>query len=81
MGRVIAFPKRPRTEIVAPERSAAILAAVCAWTYVLGFFLAAPMLGLFTIAFVFTAKPLAALLAALAFAAVWRVTVAAYRRI
>jgi hypothetical protein len=83
MGKVIAFPKQPRTTAptLAPERRTAILAAVCAWTYVLGFFLAAPMLGLFTIAFVVTFKPLAAFLTALAFAAVWRVTAAAYHRI
>ena len=77
MGQVIAFPQRRREH----ERLAAALNVVCAVTYVLGFFIAGPMLGMFAVAFVFTAQPVAALVAVALLAVVWKLTAAAYARL
>jgi hypothetical protein len=77
MGQVIAFPQQRHTH----ERLTAALNALCAVTYVLGFFIAGPMLGMFAVAFVFTAQFAAALLAVAALAVVWKLTAAAYARL
>jgi hypothetical protein len=77
MGQVIAFPQQRHTH----ERFTAALNALCAVTYVLGFFLAGPMLGMFAVAFVFTAQFAAALVSAAALALVWKLTAAAYARL
>jgi hypothetical protein len=50
-------------------------------TYVLGFFLAGPMLAMFAIAFVVSAQPVAALVSIALLAVVWKLTVAAYARL
>jgi hypothetical protein len=78
MGQVIAFPNRRRER---HERLAGALSVVCAITYVLGFFLAGPMLAMFAIAFAFTAQPAAALASVAALALVCKLTAAAYARL
>jgi hypothetical protein len=78
VGQVIAFPNRRRER---RERLSAALDVLCAITYVLGFFLAGPMLAMFAIAFAFTAQPVAALASVVALALVWKLTAAAYARL
>jgi hypothetical protein len=75
MGQVIAFPKRR------PARRSAALDVLCAVTYVLGFFLAGPMLAVFALAFALTAQPLAALVCVATLATVVMLTRAAYARL
>jgi hypothetical protein len=77
MGQVIAFPRQHP----AHDRLAATLGVLCAVTYVLGFFIAGPMLGMFAVAFVFTAQPVAALVSVALLALVWKLTAAAYVRL
>jgi VIT1/CCC1 family predicted Fe2+/Mn2+ transporter len=78
MGQVIAFPQR---HAQTHERLSAALNALCAITYVLGFFIAGPMLGMFAVAFVFTAQPVAALVSVAVLAIVLKLTRAAYTRL
>ena len=75
MGQVIAFPKRR------PARRAAALGVLCAVAYVLGFFLAGPMLVVFALALALTAQPVAALVCIAALAIVVKLTRAAYVRL
>jgi hypothetical protein len=76
MGQVISFPKRRRH--VSRDR---LLNALCVATYMLGFFIAAPMLGMFAIGFVFTGAPVAALVSAASLALVCKATRIAYTRL
>ena len=79
MGQVISFPRQQPRE--SHERLSAALNALCVVTYMLGFFIAAPMLGMFAIGFVFTAQPVAALVFAAVLALVCMATRAAYTRL
>ena len=79
MGQVIRFPQQAETH--AHERRDAAFNVACAMTYVLGFFLAGPMLAMFAIAFVVTAQPVAAVVSIALLAIVWKLTVAAYARL
>jgi hypothetical protein len=76
MGQVIAFPKRRPV-----RQRAAALDVLYAIAYVLGFFLAAPMLAVFALAFVVTAQPVAALVCVASLAIVVKLTRAAYTRL
>jgi hypothetical protein len=77
--QVIAFPNR-RSE-PAPARAAAVLHAACVLTYIVGFFLALPMLAMFAFAFAFTAQAVAALACVAGLAGVAALTRAAYARL
>jgi hypothetical protein len=78
MGQVISFPKKQRHSHV---RLAAALPTVYAVVYMLGFFIAGPMLVMFGFAFAFTAQPVAALACVVLLLADWAVTKAAYKRL
>ena len=75
MGQVIAFPKRKR------HRLAGSMNALCAITYLLGFFILGPTLIVFGFAFAFGARPVGALLCVGALLVDWAVTKAAYSRL
>jgi hypothetical protein len=77
MGQVISFPKQ-RREHVSRDR---LLNALCIATYMLGFFIAAPMLGMFALGFAFTGAPVAALACAAGLALVCKLTRVAYVRL
>ena len=60
MGQVIAFPAKPRKEraaVVTAERRAAFITGLCALTFLLGFFIAGPMLALYAFSFTTTSHP------------------------
>jgi hypothetical protein len=78
MGQVISFPQQRRET---HERRAAALNALCIATYMLGFFIAAPMLGMFAVGFAFTGAPVAALACAAGLALVGKLTRLAYLRL
>ena len=78
MGQVISFPKQRREPRIS---RAQLLNALCIATYMLGFFIAAPMLGMFTIGFAFTGAPVAALACAAGLALVCKLTRLAYIRL
>jgi hypothetical protein len=78
MGQVISFPKQKRHS---HERLAAALNTLYAVTYMLGFFIAGPMLVMFGFAFAFTSQPAAALVCVALLLGDWAVTKAAYKRL
>ena len=78
MGQVITFPKQQRHS---HERLAAALNTFYAIVYMLGFFIAGPMLIMFGFGFAFTAQPVAALACVGLLLVVWVATRAAYTRI
>jgi hypothetical protein len=80
MGQVIGLPRQQQATH-AHERAAAAFALACGTMYVVGFFLAGPMLALFAIGFVFTGQPVAALISIALVAIVWKLTAAAYARL
>jgi hypothetical protein len=80
MGQVITFPKQ-RKPVVTHERLAATLKTFCAIVYMLGGFIAGPMLVMFGFAFAFTAQPIAALVCVALLLGDWAATKAAYKRI
>jgi hypothetical protein len=78
MGQVIAFPKQQRHS---HERVAAALNAFYAIVYLLGFFIAGPMLIMLGFGFAFTAQPVAAVVCVAGLLAVWAATRAAYAKL
>jgi len=78
MGQVISFPKQKRHS---HERLAAALPTVYAVIYMLGFFIAGPMLVMFGFAFAFTAQPVAALVCVVLLVGDWAATKFAYTRL
>jgi len=80
MGQVLTFP-RERSRSAVAERSAAIITGLCALTYLLGFFIAGPMLAIYAFGFASTAHPLSAITCIAGLGVVWVLTRAAYKRI
>jgi hypothetical protein len=82
MGQVIAFPgERKQPAVVTPERRAAATTGLCALTYLLGSFIAGPMLAIYAFGFATTAHPGSAISCVAGLLVVWALTRAAYRRI
>ena len=78
MGQVISLQQHKRHP---HERLATAMNALCAVAYVLGFFVAGPILLMCGFAFAFGAQPVAALMCVGALLVVWAVTKAAYTRL
>ena len=83
MGQVIAFPaKRSATHsVLTAERRAALVTGICAITFLMGFFIAGPMLAIYAFGFATTSHPASALTCVAGLLAVWPITRFAYRRI
>jgi hypothetical protein len=84
MGQVIAFPGKrssAASTVVTDERRAAFITGLCALTFLMGFFIAGPMLALFAFSFTTTAHPLSAVSCVAGLLVVWVVTRWAYRRL
>lgn len=81
MGQVIAFPgKRDRTA-VSDDRRAAAITGLAALTFLLGFFLAGPVLAIYAFGFMTTSHPLSAVACVAGLLATWAVTRWAYKRL
>jgi hypothetical protein len=83
MGQVITFPaKRTETHsVLTAERRAALVTGLCAITYLMGFFIAGPMLAIYAFGFATTAHPASAISCVVGLLAVWPITRFAYKRI
>jgi uncharacterized RDD family membrane protein YckC len=83
MGQVIAFPgkRSAAAKTVADERRAAVFTGLCAVTFLMGFFIAGPMLAMFAFSFTTTAHPLSALSCIAGLLVVWPLTRWAYKHI
>jgi len=82
MGQVIAFPgKREKKLVATDERRAAVITGLCALTFLMGFFIAGPMLALFAFSYTSTAHPLQALFCVAGLLVVWPITRFAYKRL
>ena len=83
MGQVISFPT-PRKEsapVITAERRAAFITGLSALTFLLGFFIAGPMLALYAFSFTTTAHPGSAITCVAGLLVVWAITRAAYKRL
>jgi len=80
MGQVIAFPKRSKVALT-QDRRHALITGLCALTYLLGFFIAGPVLAIYAFGFATTSHPMSAVLCVAGLLAVWAATRAAYKRI
>ena len=84
MGQVITFPgerSSAPSKVVTDERRAAFITGLCALTFLMGFFIAGPMLALFAFSYTTTAHPLSAVSCVAGLLAVWAITRLAYKRI
>ena len=83
MGQVIAFPgeRAEKRKVVTSERRAAFITGVCALTFLMGFFIAGPMLAMFAFSYTTTAHPLQALGCLAGLLVVWPITRFAYKRL
>jgi hypothetical protein len=81
MGQVIAFPGKREEKVVADDRRAAVITGLCALTFLMGFFIAGPMLALFAFSYTSTAHPLQALFCVAGLLVVWPITRFAYKRL
>ena len=66
--------KREEQAVVTDERRAAFITGLCALTFLLGFFIAGPMLALFAFSYTTTAHPLPALSCVAGLLVVWAIT-------
>src|SRR3954453_9326514 len=83
MGQVIAFPAKreaPAAKVTA-ERHAAFITGLCALTYLLGFFIAGPMLAIYAFGFATTSHPGSSVTCVAGLLVTWALTRAAYKRI
>ena len=82
MGQVIAFPgKREERAVITAERRDAFITGLCALTFLLGFFIAGPMLAIYAFGYATTSHPLSALTCVAGLGAVWALTRVAYKRL
>ena len=83
MGQVIAFPaKREAPAVkVTGERHAAFITGLCALTFLLGFFIAGPMLAIYAFGFATTAHAGSSITCVAGLIAVWAITRVAYKRL
>jgi hypothetical protein len=80
MGQVVRFPRQPR-HAASHERATAAMHVLCEVGYLLGFFLAIPMLGLMAVHFASLADVVPAVICIGLAAVAGVLTVAAYKRI
>jgi len=80
MGQVISFPKQAETTVSADRRHA-VITGLCALTFLLGFFLAGPMLAIYAFGYATTSHPGSSITCVAGLLAVWAITRAAYKRI
>ena len=82
MGQVIAFPKqREERTVVTAERRDAAVTGLCALTFLLGFFIAGPVLAIYAFGYATTSHPLSALTCVAGLGVVWALTRVAYKRL
>ena len=83
MGQVIAFPgqRKETTSVVTHERREAFITGVSVLTFLLGFFIAGPVLALYAFGYATTSHPLSALTCVAGLGAVWALTRVAYKRL
>jgi hypothetical protein len=83
MGQVIAFPaeRKAAHSVLTAERRAALITGICAITFLMGFFIAGPMLAIYAFGFATTSHPASALTCVAGLLAVWPITRFAYKRI
>jgi hypothetical protein len=81
MGQVIAFPGKRKRAVITADRRAAVITGLCAVTYLLGFFIAGPMLAIYAFGFATTSHPLSAITCVAGLLVVWPITRFAYKRL
>jgi hypothetical protein len=83
MGQVIAFPAKRSAahSVLTAERRAALVTGICAITFLMGFFIAGPMLAIYAFGFATTSHPGSAITCVAGLLAVWPITRLAYKRI
>jgi len=82
MGQVIAFPnKRESRTVITAARREAVITGVCVLTFLLGFFIAGPVLALYAFGYATTSHPLSALTCVAGLGAVWALTRVAYKQL
>ena len=82
MGQVIAFPgKREKTAVVSDDRRAAAITGLAALTFLLGFFLAGPVLAIYAFGFATTSHPVSAIGCVAGLLVTWALTRWAYKRL
>ena len=81
MGQVIAFPGKREKASVSGDRRAAVITGLAALTFLLGFFLAGPVLAIYAFGFMTTAHPLSAVACVGGLLATWAITRYAYKKL
>ena len=84
MGQVIDFPGKSaaaKPHRLSDERRHALITGLSALTFLLGFFIAGPMLAIYAFGFATTAHPLSAISCVAGLLVVWPITRFAYKRI
>jgi hypothetical protein len=81
MGQVIAFPGKREKKAVTDDRRAAAITGLAALTFLLGFFLAGPVLAIYAFGFATTSHPVSAVGCVAGLLATWAITRSAYKRL
>ena len=83
MGQVISLPtqRKEPAGVVTPERRAAFITGLSALTFLLGFFIAGPVLAIYAFGYATTSHPGSSITCLAGLLAVWAITRAAYKRL
>jgi len=83
MGQVISLPtqRKEAVPVITPERRTAFITGLSALTFLLGFFIAGPMLAIYAFGFATTAHPGSSITCVAGLIAVWAITRVAYKRL
>ena len=83
MGQVISLPtqRKETAPVITPERRAAFITGLSALTFLLGFFIAGPMLAIYAFGFATTAHPGSSITCVSGLIAVGAITRVAYKRL
>jgi hypothetical protein len=83
MGQVISLPtqRQEKAPVVTAERRAAFITGLSALTFLLGFFIAGPMLAIYAFGFATTSHPGSSVTCIAGLLVVWAITRAAYKRL
>ena len=81
MGQVIAFPGKREQASVSADRRAAVITGLAALTFVVGFFLAGPVLAIYAFGYVTSAHRLSAAACVGGLLVTWALTRHAYKRL
>ena len=80
-GHLVPTQRKQAAPVITPERRSAFITGLSALTFLLGFFIAGPMLAIYAFGFATTAHPGSSITCVAGLIVVWAITRVAYKRL